>query len=64
MEHKNDPTKTTFSKNTWVAIFIIGLIGLVLLLRNHTSHLLVALPYLVLLACPLMHIFMHKGHGK
>jgi hypothetical protein len=22
-----------------------------------------ALPYLVFLACPLMHIFMHGGHG-
>jgi hypothetical protein len=22
-----------------------------------------ALPYLILLACPLMHLFMHRGHG-
>jgi hypothetical protein len=22
-----------------------------------------ALPYLLLLACPLMHVFMHRGHG-
>jgi hypothetical protein len=21
------------------------------------------LPYLILLACPLMHLFMHRGHG-
>jgi hypothetical protein len=21
------------------------------------------LPYLLLLACPLMHVFMHRGHG-
>ena len=26
-------------------------------------HLLGALPYLFILACPLMHIFMHHGHG-
>jgi hypothetical protein len=64
MEHPNESVKNTFSKKTWIVIFIVGLIGLILLLRNHTSHLLVALPYLVLLACPLMHIFMHKGHGK
>jgi hypothetical protein len=55
-------TKETFSKKTWSIILIIGLVGLVLLLRNHSSHLLIALPYLVLLACPLMHIFMHGGH--
>ncbi len=55
-------SQNTFSKRTWTIILVIGLIGLVLLLRNHTSHLLIALPYIVLLACPLMHIFMHGGH--
>jgi hypothetical protein len=33
------------------------------LLKEHTAHTLGALPYLVFLACPLMHIFMHGGHG-
>ena len=32
------------------------------LLTEHKEHLALALPYLVLLACPLMHIFGH-GHG-
>jgi len=44
-------------------ILVIGIIGLVFLFNNHTSHVLIALPYLILLACPLMHLFMHKGHG-
>jgi hypothetical protein len=30
---------------------------------EHQAHLLAALPYLILLLCPLMHIFMHRGHG-
>lgn len=30
------------------------------LLTVHRTHLAVALPYLFLLACPLMHIFGHK----
>lgn len=30
---------------------------------EHTAHLYGALPYLLLLACPLMHLFMHGGHG-
>jgi len=34
-----------------------------LILRDHAAHLLSAVPYLLLLACPLMHIFMHGGHG-
>ena len=29
---------------------------------EHTAHLFGALPYLLLLACPLMHFF-HRGHG-
>jgi len=31
--------------------------------RMHLSGLLGWLPYLILLACPLMHLFMHGGHG-
>lgn len=30
------------------------------LLTYHLEHLAVALPYLILLACPLMHIFGHR----
>jgi len=33
------------------------------LLRDHWNHALGALPYLLFLACPLMHLFMHHGHG-
>ena len=29
----------------------------------HGAHVAAALPFVVLLACPLMHIFMHGGHG-
>lgn len=30
---------------------------------EHESHILSAFPYLLLLLCPLMHLFMHGGHG-
>jgi hypothetical protein len=33
------------------------------LVTEHTAHLFGALPFLILLACPLMHLFMHHGHG-
>nr|WP_237050776.1 DUF2933 domain-containing protein [Microvirga ossetica] len=35
----------------------------VYLFAAHTGHTLSALPYLLLLVCPLMHLFMHRGHG-
>ena len=33
------------------------------LLWSHTGHVLWTLPYLLLLACPLMHL-MHRGHAR
>lgn len=35
-----------------------------LLFTEHRAHVLGALIYLPLLLCPLMHIFMHHGHGR
>jgi hypothetical protein len=32
------------------------------LLTEHTAHVMGALPYLLLLACPIMHLFHHRGH--
>lgn len=34
-----------------------------LLWSEHRAHALGIAPYLLLLACPLMHVFMHSGHG-
>lgn len=46
----------------WLAIpAAIGL--LLLLLSDHRQHVLDFLPFLVLLACPLMHLFMRHGSG-
>lgn len=38
-------------------------IALFLLVSEHRAHVLGTWPFLLLLACPLMHIFMHGGHG-
>ncbi|MEH6639403.1 MAG: DUF2933 domain-containing protein [Porticoccaceae bacterium] len=32
------------------------------LLMEHRQHLFQALPFLIILLCPLMHVFMHGGH--
>ena len=39
-------------------------IGGVYLWMEHRAHLLGALVFLPLLLCPLMHLFMHHGHGE
>lgn len=47
----------------WLAFAGFALIAGFFLWQEHRAHLLGALPWLILLACPLMHIFMHRGHG-
>ena len=41
-----------------------AVIAFLLLFTEHRAHVLGILPYLFLLACPLMHLFMHHGHGR
>lgn len=45
-----------------VAIAFLAIAGFFLVLE-HRAHLLGYLPLLILLLCPLLHIFMHRGHG-
>lgn len=43
----------------------LTLIGAALyfLFVEHGAHVLPYLPFLIILLCPLMHLFMHKGHS-
>jgi hypothetical protein len=50
------------SKGSWVFYGFLALAA-VLLFTEHRAHMLGILPYLILLACPLMHLFMHHDHG-
>jgi len=45
-----------------LALLVVALVGGFLLFTEHRAHVLGVLPYLFLLACPLMHMFMHHGH--
>lgn len=45
-----------------VAIAFLAIAGFYLVLE-HRAHLLGYLPFLILLLCPLLHVFMHRGHG-
>ena len=46
----------------WILVAFLA-IAAFFLLTEHRTHLFGALPFLLLLACPLMHLFMHHGHG-
>jgi hypothetical protein len=51
-----------YSPWAWIVSLGAGAIG-IYLFATHTGHVLAALPYLFLLACPLMHFFMHRRHS-
>ena len=47
-----------------LATLVVAALG-AYLLWTHTGHVLAAAPYLLLLACPLLHFFGHRhGHRK
>jgi len=50
------------SRARWVFYGFLAVAGF-FLFTEHRAHVLGILPYLFLLACPLMHLFMHHGHG-
>lgn len=62
MEHQHSPSAAhRSSRGKWVLIGFL-LVAAYFLWTEHRAHTLSALPYLLLLACPLMHLF-HHGHG-
>ena len=45
-----------------IATFV-AMLASVYLYFVHKDHVLALLPYALLAACPLIHMFMHRGHG-
>lgn len=61
MTHQHNEAQHRPRKATWVLIAFAAVAGF-FLITEHQAHLYGALPYLLLLACPLMHLF--HGHGN
>ncbi len=60
--------ESRFSPSRWrsplgIFMLIAGAVGVYYLLTEHLTHVTQAIPYLFLLACPLMHLFHGHGHG-
>jgi len=58
-----DDGRRVAHRGRWVFIGFAA-IALFLLAAEHRAHLLGWLPWLILLACPLMHLFMHHGRHE
>jgi hypothetical protein len=68
MNHDHQPPASEL-KRFWqsryaIGLLVLGAIAAYFLLTEHRAHVVGALPLLILLACPLMHVFMHHGHGQ
>jgi hypothetical protein len=57
-------TSSTWNRRVVLALASAAVIALFFVLREHWGHALGLLPYLLLLVCPLMHLFHHGGHGQ
>lgn len=51
------------SSRSGIVLLAFLAIGAFFLVTEHTAHLFGILPYALLLLCPLLHVFMHGGHG-
>ncbi|MCP5279719.1 MAG: DUF2933 domain-containing protein [Thiobacillus sp.] len=60
----NPQPKKSFSRSGWVLAGFLVIAGF-FLFTEHRAHLLGFLPFLLLAACPLLHLFHggHSGHG-
>ena len=61
--HGTEPATPFWRTKGGIALIMLAVIGLFYVAREHYGHLSQALPYLILLLCPLMHLFGHN-HGR
>ncbi|MDR6383784.1 DUF2933 domain-containing protein [Paraburkholderia caribensis] len=63
MDETTHGSRPFWKSRSAIALLVFATIALFLLFSEHRAHFLGVLPYLLLLSCPLMHLFMHHGHG-
>lgn len=63
MQDQHPPPVPSFWKSPFgVACTVTAVAASAYLWLLHRDHVLALLPYAFLAACPLMHVFMHRGH--
>ena len=62
-EPQASPPGSFWTSRAFLVFLGFAAIALVLLWEEHKAHILGVVPYLFLLACPLLHFFMHGSHG-
>jgi hypothetical protein len=57
------PEQGSLGSRGTIAAALFAVVAAIFLLFEHRAHVLGVLPYVLLLACPLLHFFHHSGHG-
>lgn len=60
--HDHPDTPRRFNAFPWVLCGLLLIIAF-FLFTGHSAHVFGILPWLLILACPFMHLFMHGSHG-
>ena len=58
-----EPSRSFWRSRAGIVLGMLAVIALFYVLREHYAHALGLLPYLILLLCPLMHLFGHHHGG-
>lgn len=64
MNRQDNAPPTFWRSPGGIALMVVALVGSFFLYTEHRAHLFGALPFLLVLACPLMHVFMHHGQSR
>lgn len=62
-QHTDDQSEHRAWKNSRLVFLAFVAIAAYFLIMEHRAHVFGILPYLLLAACPLLHIFHHREHG-
>ena len=63
MNEQTQSREDVVSRRMKQVFVLFAIIGGFFIVAEHRAHLIPYLPWLFLAACPLMHLFMHHGHG-
>jgi hypothetical protein len=63
MDHEHPPDGRSWwrTRTGWALLAFLGIAGF-FLFTEHRAHALGVLPFVLLLLCPLLHLFGHGGH--
>jgi len=62
-ESESNTQRSPFRIPIWLGFCLFLAIAVFFLWEEHRAHILGAVPYVLLLLCPVIHFFMHGRHG-